>query len=139
MELRQLLSMLYYLPLKDEVMKIKTHEVKDTKIAEITSDSLLIKAPEDGLDLLGNIYYQGFDKMIIHEKSITPDFFDLKSGIAGEILQKFSNYRMPLAIVGDFTQYESKSIKDFIRESNQRKQVIFVDTVDEAIRIFSGN
>ena len=120
-------------------MKIKTHEVKDAKIAEITSDSLLIKAPEDGLDLLGNIYYQGFDKMIIHEKSITPDFFDLKSGIAGEILQKFSNYRMPLAIVGDYTQYESKSIKDFIRESNQHKQVIFVRSVNEAIRIFSGN
>lgn len=120
-------------------MKIIAHEIKDAKIAEITSDLLLIKAPEDGLDLLGNIYYQGFHKMIIHEKSITPDFFDLKSGIAGEILQKFSNYRMPLAIVGDFTQYESKSINDFIRESNQRKQVIFVDSVEDAIRIFSGN
>lgn len=119
-------------------MKIKTHEVNDARIAEITSGPLLIKTPEDGLDLLGNIYYQGFDKMIIHEQSITPDFFDLKNGIAGEILQKFSNYRMPLAIVGDFIQCESKSIKDFIRESNQHKQVIFVHTVDEAIRIFSG-
>ncbi|MDD2313240.1 MAG: DUF4180 domain-containing protein [Proteiniphilum sp.] len=119
-------------------MKIKTHEINDARIAEITSDPLLIKTLEDGLGLLGNIYYQGFDKMIIHEQSITPDFFDLKNGIAGEILQKFSNYRMPLAIVGDFTQYESKSIKDFIRESNQHKQVIFVRSVDEAIRVFSG-
>ena len=75
--------------------------------------------------------------MIIHERCITSDFFDLKNGIAGEILQKFSNYRMPLAIVGDFTRHKGNSIKDFIRESNQRKQVIFVDSVDEAIRIFS--
>lgn len=120
-------------------MEIKTHNVNNIKIAEITSDSMLIHSPEEGLNLLGNIYYQGFDKMIIHEKNITPDFFDLKSGIAGEILQKFSNYRMPLAIVGDFTQYESKSIKDFIHESNQHKQVIFVHSVDEATRIFFGN
>lgn len=123
---------------KKGTMEILIHTVNDTRIAEITSDSILIHSPEEGLDLLGNIYYQGFDKMIIHERCITPDFFDLKNGIAGELLQKFSNYRMPLAIVGDFTRYESNSIKDFIRESNQRKQVIFVDSVDEAIRIFSG-
>lgn len=59
---------------------------------------------DEGLDLLGNICYQGFDKMIIHAKSITSDFFELKNEIAGQILQKFSNYRMPLAIVGDFTR-----------------------------------
>ncbi|WP_449401649.1 DUF4180 domain-containing protein [Chryseobacterium wanjuense] len=54
------------------------------------------------------------DKVIIHEKNITPEFFDLKTKIAGDILQKFSNYRVKLAIVGDFSKYESKSIKDFI-------------------------
>ena len=42
--------------------------------------------------------------MIIHEKNITPEFFDLKNRMAGEILQKFSNYRIRLAIVGDRTQ-----------------------------------
>ncbi|MDD4645730.1 MAG: DUF4180 domain-containing protein [Bacteroidales bacterium] len=50
------------------------------------------------------LYYHGFDRMIIHEKNITPEFFDLKNRMAGEILQKFSNYRIRLAIVGDRTQ-----------------------------------
>ncbi|KAA6304392.1 hypothetical protein EZS27_043961, partial [termite gut metagenome] len=57
------------------------------------------------MDLLGNLYYQGFDKIVVQEKNITPEFFDLKSGMAGEILQKFSTYRVRLAIVGDFTPY----------------------------------
>jgi len=51
---------------------------------------------------MADIYYQGFDAIILHEKTITPVFFDLKTGIANEILQKFSNCRMRLAIVGDF-------------------------------------
>lgn len=114
-------------------MKIETHNIKDTKIAEITSDVMIINSIEDGLDLLGNLYYQDFDKIIIHESNITPDFFDLKNGIAGEILQKFSNYRVRLAIVGDFAKYPGKSIIEFIYESNKGGQINFVNSISEAL------
>lgn len=120
-------------------MKIESHIINDTKIAEIVSDTLVIKTSEDGLDLLGNLYYQDFDKIVIQEKNITPDFFDLQNGMAGEILQKFSNYRVRLAIVGDFTPYSSKSIKDFIYESNKKGQINFVNTTTEALSLLSNN
>ena len=120
-------------------MKIESHIINDTKIAEIVSDTLVIKTSEDGLDLLGNLYYQDFDKIVIQEKNITPDFFDFKNGMAGEILQKFSNYRVRLAIVGDFTPYSSKSIKDFIYESNKKGQINFVNTTTEALSLLSNN
>jgi hypothetical protein len=118
-------------------MKIETHYVNDTKIAEVISDFYVIDKIEDGIDLLGNLYYQGFDKIVIHEKSITPDFFDLKTGIAGEILQKFSTYRVRLAIVGDFSNRSSKSLSEFIYESNKGRQVNFVSSSDEALKILS--
>ena len=89
-------------------MKIETHILNDKKIAELISDDMIIKSIEGSLDLLGNLYYQGFNKIVIHKKNITPDFFDLKNGLAGKILHKFSNYRVRLAIVGDFSQYSSK-------------------------------
>lgn len=114
-------------------MKIETHHIKNTKIAEVISTDTLIKKAEDGLDLLGNLYYQDFDKIIIHQHNLISDFFDLKTGIAGEILQKFSNYRVCLAIVGNFNQYTSKSIKDFIFESNKAGQINFVNSTEEAI------
>ena len=41
-------------------MEIKTHEIANQKIAEILSDEILLNTLEDGLDLLGNLYYQGF-------------------------------------------------------------------------------
>lgn len=118
-------------------MEIITHEISQIKIAEVTSNELIIRTAEDGLDLLGNLYYQGFDKIILHTNNVTPDFFDLKTGIAGEVLQKFSNYRMGLTIVGDFSQYSGQSIKDFIFESNKGSQVNFVATVAEALERFS--
>ena len=118
-------------------MKIEAHHENDTKIAEVISDEIIIKKTEDGLDLLGNLYYQGFDKIIINKKNITPDFFDLKTGIAGEILQKFSNYRVRLAIVGDFSKYKSKSLNDFIYESNKGRHINFVTSQTEAIKILS--
>ena len=107
-------------------MEIKTHNIDNTKVAEIITDKVILRSTEDGLDLLGNLYYQGFDKILIHEKNITPEFFDLRTKIAGEILQKFAQYQMPLIIVGDFSKYQSKSLNDFIFESNKSKQINFI-------------
>lgn len=115
-------------------MKTKTHEINNMKIAEISSEQNIINNVEDGVDLLGNIYYQGFDKIIIYQKNITPDFFELKNRMAGEILQKFSTYGIQLAIVGDFSIYNSKSLKDFIFESNKGNQINFVSSRTEALK-----
>ncbi len=90
-------------------MEIKIHTINDRKIAEIISDDIVLQTVEDAVDLIGNMSYQGFDKLIIHEENIISDFFELKNKIAGNILQKFSQYSMPLAIIGDFEKYESKS------------------------------
>jgi len=77
--------------------------------------------------------YNGSSTMIIQDRSLHPDFFDLKTRVAGEILQKFSNYRMRLAVVGDFSIYKSNSLQDFIRESNRMGTIFFVGTIDEAL------
>ncbi|GAB3795415.1 DUF4180 domain-containing protein [Spirosoma humi] len=114
-------------------MEIETHQIKDTKIAEVISAGILIRTIEDGSDLLGNLYYQDYDKIILHQQTITPEFFDLKTGFAGELLQKFSNYRVHLAIVGDFSQYSGKSFKAFMVESNKGGQINFVGSVSEAL------
>jgi hypothetical protein len=114
-------------------LKIEIHNINDTSIAEIISDKIVIGSTQDALDLMADCGYQGARKIILHEKNITKDFFDLKSGQAGEILQKFSNYRVQLAIVGDFSKYQSKSLQDFIYESNKAGRIFFVCTAEEAI------
>lgn len=114
-------------------MKIETHNIDNTRIAEIITDKTILKSTEEGLDLLGNFYYQGFDKVVIYEKNISPDFFDLKTKIAGDILQKFAQYQMPLIIVGDFSKYKSNSLKNLIFECNKGKQINFVSDLSSVL------
>ena len=115
-------------------MEIKIHTIDNRKIAEIISDDIVLQTVEDAVDLIGNMSYQGFDKLINHEENMIPDFFELKNKIAGNILQKFSQYSMPLAIIGDFEKYESKSLNDFIFESNKGNQINVVTTVEDGLQ-----
>lgn len=119
-------------------MNIEAHTINGIRIAEIITDTVILHTAADGVDLLGNIYYNGFDRVILHQENITPDFFDLKSGLAGEVLQKFSNYRIRLAIVGDFSAYGSKSLKDFMYESNKGGAINFLTSTSEALRKLAG-
>lgn len=114
-------------------MTITVHLIRGKKIGELVSDACIIASVQDGTDLLGQVYYDGFDGVIIREQNIAPAFFDLSSGMAGEILQKFSNYKISLALVGNFGQYSSRSLAGFIRESNKQRQVIFAADVNEAL------
>lgn len=70
-------------------MIIQSHKINNIEIAEVISEKILIQNPDDVLDLIGNLYYQGFDKIVMYEKNLTPDFFDLKNKLAGVVLQKF--------------------------------------------------
>jgi hypothetical protein len=60
-------------------------------------------------------------------------FLQAHTGLAGEILQKFSNYNFKLAVTGDFSKYKNKSLQDFIRESNNGRSIFFVNTREDAI------
>ncbi|WP_337043688.1 DUF4180 domain-containing protein [Emticicia sp. 17c] len=113
-------------------MNIEITTEDNVSIAELKADSIVINDVQDALDILANAAYSGASSLIIHQHNLTPDFFDLKTKVAGEILQKFSTYNMPLAIVGDFSNFTSKSLHDFIYESNKGGKVNFVNTLEEA-------
>lgn len=119
-------------------MYIKINSRNEIAVAEVVSDEVLIREVQDALDLMADCGYQGARDIILHRKNLMPAFFDLSTGIAGEILQKFSNYRVRLAIVGDFEEGTSASLRDFIRESNKTGRIIFVGTSDEALDKLNG-
>jgi len=60
-------------------------------------------------------------------------FFDLRTGVAGEVLRKFSNYRFRLAVIGDFTAHSSKSLRDFLYESNRGRLIFFKPDLTAAL------
>ncbi|MFV0516395.1 MAG: DUF4180 domain-containing protein [Aminipila sp.] len=103
-------------------------------IAVITSNEKVIIDAQSALDLAMTVKYETECTMIaIDKKIIADDFFILSSGMAGEILQKFINYHFKMAIWGDYSKYISKTLKDFIHESNKGNDFFFAGTKEQAI------
>lgn len=123
------------LPLDSVVTLLHTIELlREKEIAVVSSNEKIITDTQSALDLVMTVKYEtGTNKIIMEKQNIADEFFVLSSGMAGEILQKFINYHIKIAIYGDYSKYTSKPLKDFIYESNKGKDVFFVSTLDEAV------
>lgn len=107
-------------------------------IAIIQGDEAVITDTQSALDLLATLdYFDNCQRMALYKEAIIEDFFTLSTGLAGDVLQKFVNYEKKLAIIGDFSIYDSASLKAFIYESNRGNQIFFVANEQEAIEKLS--
>lgn len=84
-------------------------------------------------DLIGEAFSTGATWMTIPASCLGDAFFALHTGVAGELVQKFVNYRLHVGIIGDISAYvaTSKSLHDFVHESNRGRQLWFVNTMEE--------
>ncbi len=92
----------------------------------------LIASEADALDLIGEAGVAGATRVVIPVSRLAPDFFRLSTGLAGAILQKCSNYRLAVVIVGDISSEleASAALSDFVRESNRIGTVRFIPSLD---------
>ena len=116
-------------------MNIEHLNIDGMDIAVISSDETVITDVQSALDLAMTVKYEtGAANIVIGKKLICEDFFILSTKLAGEILQKFINYHVKIAIYGDYSHYTSKPLKDFIYESNKGTDFFFVSTKEDAIQ-----
>lgn len=121
-------------------MKITSIKNSEIEIAVVSSSEILIRDVQSALDFMATVRYEtGFDRIILSKSAICEEFFDLKTKLAGDILQKFVNYNVKIAIVGDFSAYSSKSLRDFIYESNRGKDIFFLADEEQAVEKLSIN
>jgi hypothetical protein len=82
---------------------------------------------DGGRGLVEDALNEGASVVVVPAARLGREFFNLRSGVAGEMLQKLVNYRLALAIVGDVSAYvaESAALRDFIIECDRGHDVIF--------------
>ncbi len=103
-------------------------------------------APDDGqiahdadiLDLLGNFYEMDANRLLLDEVHLHPNFFDLKTGLAGAIFLKLTNYRVKTAVLANLANIPSKRFRELIYESNKGKQINFFDDLAKAEQWLMG-
>jgi hypothetical protein len=88
-----------------------------------------LRSDRDAVDLISEAGGPGANFIVIPIERLADDFFRLETRIAGEVIQRFAMYRVRLAILGDISRHiaESKSLRDFVYESNRGNQCWFVD------------
>lgn len=116
------------------------HEFAGTRVLEIDAAGPAIAERPSVLDLIGAASAAEADWVAIPVERQGADFFDLKTRVAGEMLQVCVNYRLPVVFVGDLSAATAASgaLRDFVRESNKGRQVWFVANMAELERRLRG-
>jgi hypothetical protein len=114
-------------------MASRTHNLLGVCAFEYGNDAKVLCNVQDAVDLIAEASAQAASLVILPMDRLDPRFFQLRTGLAGEMLQKFVNYRVRLAVVGDFAELASQSgpLRDFIYESNRGRDVWFMAGLEE--------
>ncbi|MES2195000.1 MAG: DUF4180 domain-containing protein [Pseudomonadota bacterium] len=92
-----------------------------------------IDSRQGALDVIGDALGLGATLIAVPVVRVAPAFFDLRSGLAGEIAQVAVNYRQKLTVIGDISQHveRSNALRDWVVECNRGNDLWFVATVEE--------
>lgn len=108
-----------------------TH-VGDVLVAELRDG--VITSERDATDLVGNASFLQADHVLLATSQLAPEFFDLSSGLAGAVTQKFANYRLRLLVAGAIPGVASPSLEAFMVESNRGSLLAFVPDREAALQ-----
>jgi hypothetical protein len=99
------------------------------RILEIAAVNLL-RSESDATAIIGDALGQQADWVFVAVENLSPDFFQLRSGLAGAVVQKFVNYGLRLAVIGDVSAQiaASTAFRDFVVEANRGQHLWFLPT-----------
>jgi hypothetical protein len=98
-----------------------------------SAEGALLRGTQAAVDLIGQARSSGAQMVVVPVERFDPWFFQLRTGVAGEFLQKFVTYQVRIVILGDTSAFasESKALRDFIRESNEHDAIWFLRTMED--------
>ncbi len=90
------------------------------------------------LDDAMNVLSSGLPGCIFTLEDVSPEFFDLRNGLAGEVFQKFVNYKFRVVFVLPPEHGLGERITELAREHRNHPCVRFSTTLEEAEEWASG-
>lgn len=111
---------------------MRTETRQGVPVVLTDEEGAALSTGEDALTLIGETYGGEAETIVVPVGRLDPEFFRLRSGIAGEFVQKFVNYGKRLVILGDVSGSVSASsaLQAFVVESNRGNHLWFVPDLD---------
>lgn len=114
-------------------MTTSIQDIDGVRVLVCGSSGPALASANDFKDLIPLAWADDASLVAVPVERLDETFLDLKSGIAGEVIQKYVNYRLRLAFVGDVSARlaQSRALRDFVRETNKGDAIWFVDDFAE--------
>ena len=113
-------------------MNVFIHDANGTKIAEAQSEGIIIRSARDAADITRELLAQGLNKLILHERNVSPEFWQASHGLAAVILQEFASKAVAVAFVG------SENIAAAIQKSGFGNKAFVSESVEAAKERFAA-
>jgi len=113
-------------------MTFKLQKTNNTTYLECDPTEVIIRNEQDVLDLVAVCGEHGSHKLMLYEANFSPDFFDLKTNLAGTLFQKFANYHLKGAGIISFDNIKSDRFKELIFEYNRGNLFRFFEDKEAA-------
>lgn len=114
-------------------MMDNAYSLGGVRILECGVDGPTLRNGGDATDVIGAAWSAKAGLVAIPLARLSEGFLVLSTGVAGDIVQKFVNYGLRLAILGDVSGAcaDSKALRDFVYESNRGGHVWFAADIGE--------
>lgn len=99
-----------------------------TRLLLCAADGPAVACDQDAVDLVAESFSGGADLVVLPVPRLADAFFQLRTGVAGGIVQKFAQYHRRLAVIGDIAARTAASptLRDFVAEANRGNQLWFL-------------
>lgn len=121
-------------------MNCRVVDKNGIKYVEGLNGKRLIESANDALEMLVYCGENDTNRLMLHATNLNDDFFNLKTGLAGEILQKFVNYHIKFAIVLSPELVGQGRFREMVLEANRGQHFrIFYDVQEAEAWLVSNN
>jgi len=112
---------------------MEIRKIDGVRVLFYPAEGTQFRTDRDAVGLVGVAFEKKASQIVLPATRLDPDFFRLKTRLAGEFIEKFVNYRVRLVVVGDISEHlnECKALRDFVRESNRGRDIWFVNDVEQ--------
>jgi Domain of unknown function (DUF4180) len=104
----------------------------DKHVLTLDTEGPVIDCAQRATDLIGEAAFSGASVIAVPVSRLGSAFFQLRTGLAGETVQKAVNYRLQLAVIGDISEHlaASNALRDWVREANRGREIWFELSLD---------
>ena len=103
---------------------------EERRVIIASEAGIAIRSVKDIAGMMGACF--GAHGLILREQDLAPAFFDLKTGLAGELLQKCVNYQLRAAIVVPDLEAHGDRFRELAYEHRSHNMIRFVRSREEA-------